>query len=214
MKNSTLVFLVFSFFTLTGEALAQECLSGGCAFSGSQFPAATQSTTSATFVTVSTLIFAGEWQRYSVTSGATYQWSLCTADGGSASYDSQLTLYQDDGSTILCYSDDNCGDDAKIQWVASYTGFVRTKVNEYNCLTNSTATTLVWRRSAAPPASLNCGSAITLCVALPLLPGIWQLPEVYTILQVHPVALIRREMKNCTPLHLLLPEPTRWISPV
>lgn len=162
MKNFTRsIFRLLIFAVFPAQLLvAQECLSGGCLISTVQFPSATQSTTSSTFVTVSTVIYAGEWQRYNVTSGNTYEWSLCSSDGGSASYDSQLTLYQDNGTTILCYSDDNCSDDGKIQWTANFTGQVRTQVNQYNCTTNSVATTLVWRQVSG--SSLNCGSAINM----------------------------------------------------
>ncbi len=161
MKNVTrlLLLTLLVHISMLSLALAQQCLAGGCISGGTQFPGATQSTTSSTFVTVSTIIYAGEWQRYSVTSGTSYEWSLCSADGGNASYDSQLTLYLDD-NTILCYSDDNCGDDGKIGWTATFTGFVRTKVNQYNCQTNSVNTTLVWRAVAGT--SLNCGSAVNL----------------------------------------------------
>jgi hypothetical protein len=118
---------------------------------GSQFPSGTQSTTSTSFVTVATNIYAGEWAVYNVTSGQVYEWSLCSADGGAASYDSQLTL-RTTTNGALCYSDDICGDDAKIGWTATFTGQVRVKVSRYNCLTNTTNTTLRWRcASCGPP---------------------------------------------------------------
>ncbi|MBL7784074.1 MAG: hypothetical protein JNM22_22750, partial [Saprospiraceae bacterium] len=166
MKKITPIFRVllvsFVVISFAFPSDAQECRTGGCSISATQFPTSTQSTTSSTFVTVSTVIFAGEWQRYSVTSGNSYEWSLCSADGGSASYDSQLTLYQDNGTTLLCYSDDNCGDDAKIGWTATFTGFVRTQVNQYDCATNSTFTTLVWRQTAVAPSNDNCTGASNL----------------------------------------------------
>jgi hypothetical protein len=146
-------------------------LSGPCAFGGNQFPSATQSTSSTTFVTVATNIYAGEWQRYSVTTGNTYEWSLCSADGGSASYDSQLSLYND-SNTGLCYSDDLCtGSDAKIQWTATYTGFARTRVNVYNCGTNTTNTTLVWRVVPSAPSNNNCSAATLLTSGSPAASG-------------------------------------------
>jgi Secretion system C-terminal sorting domain len=156
-----------------GTLLAQdgECLSGPCAFGGTQFPSGTQTTSSTTFVTVATNIFAGEWQRYSVTTGNTYEWSLCSADGGSASYDSQLSLYNDSNAG-LCYSDDLCtGSDAKIRWTATYTGFARTRVNVYNCSTNSTNTTLVWRVVPPPPPNNNCSGATALTSGSPSASG-------------------------------------------
>lgn len=159
-----LLSLTFLCYLTLGPLLGQadgECRSGGCAFGGSQFPSTTQSTTSSSFVTVATNIWAGEWQRYAVISGVTYEWSLCASDGGSASYDSQLTLY-DDLNNQLCYSDDYCsGSDAKIAWTATYTGFARTKVNEYNCTTNSTSTTLVWRSLASTGTDVSCAGGVS-----------------------------------------------------
>ncbi|HRD54747.1 MAG TPA: hypothetical protein PKY96_19085, partial [Flavobacteriales bacterium] len=83
--------------------------------------------------------------------------------GGNATYDSQLTLYTD-LDAILCYSDDLCGDDAKIRWTATFTGFVKTRVMQYNCVTNSTNTTLVWRCESCgpPPAGSNCANPIAI----------------------------------------------------
>lgn len=141
---------------------AGQCLGGGCTFGGSQFPGGVFSTTSSSWTTVSTLIYAGEWQEYSVIAGNTYEWSLCAADGGNAPYDAQLTLYNTSG-TRLCYSDDRCGDDPKIQWTATFTGNVRTRVNQFNCATNATFTTLVWRM-------FNCQTAIN----IPSLPVVGQ----------------------------------------
>ena len=140
------------------RAQAGQCLGSGCAFGGSQYPTATQTSTSQSFSTVATNIYAGEWARYTVTNGQTYEWSLCSADGGSVSYDAQLTLYNDNSTpSQLCYSDDLCdGNRPKIRYTATYTGNVRVLVNQYNCTTNSTNTTVRWRcESCAPPGCTN-----------------------------------------------------------
>ncbi len=139
------------------RAQSGECAAGGC-LSDTQYPFGTHSSTSATFVTVANDIFAGEWARYSVTSGQTYEWSLCPADGGSAAYDATLTLRTDatPGSAI-CFSDDHCGASPKIRWTATGTGTVRVQVNQWVsvanvCGINALATTLRWRcASCLPP---------------------------------------------------------------
>lgn len=122
-----------------------QCLSGGCSNFTSNYPSGTFSTTSSFFTTVSTCIYGGEFAYYSVVAGETYEWSLCSADGGSCAFDSQLTLTSADGATAYCYSDDHCGDDAKIMWTASFTGTVRVLLSKYNCADQNTCTTLVWR---------------------------------------------------------------------
>lgn len=148
--------LILSLFVATllgnNSAFAQgECLGGGCT-GGSQYPAGTQSTTSTTFVTVVTNNYAGEYGVYNVTNGKTYEWSLCAGDGGAASYDSQLMLLNSTGATIICYSDDYCGDDAKISWTATSTTTVRVLIAQWNCAGNATNTTVRWR-------CVDCGAA-------------------------------------------------------
>lgn len=165
MNRFLLALLIFQFFSLS--TVAQECLTGGCS-GGSQYPSATQSSNSNSWSTVSTVIWAGDYAVYNVTSGSTYQWSLCTANGGSASYDAELTLLNSSGATKLCYSDDVCGDDPTIQWTATFTGTVRVLVTQFGCVTNTTSTTLVWRCSScgsgSAPANDNCSGATTLTV--------------------------------------------------
>jgi hypothetical protein len=130
-----------------------DCLSGGCS-GGGLYPTATQSTTSNSFVTVATDIWQGEYGVYNVIAGATYEWSLCATDGANAPYDSELTLLTGNGASIICYSDDYCGDDAKISWVATFNGTVRVLVSEWwigPCDGSwSDNTTLRWRMANAP----------------------------------------------------------------
>ncbi len=91
-------------------------------------------------------IYAGEYSVFSVENGETYIFSLCESDGGSASYDSQLILRKNSDGSFLEYSDDDCGDDPKIIWEATFTGEVRALINEYNCQTNSTSTTIAYKK--------------------------------------------------------------------
>ncbi|MFH0981933.1 MAG: matrixin family metalloprotease, partial [Planctomycetota bacterium] len=139
-----------------------ECLSGGCGNFVFNYPPGTHSTTSSSWTTVSTGTWAGDYAYYSVTSGSEYEWTLCSADGGVASYDSQLTLWNSGGTTKYCYSDDYCGDDAKIRWTATFSGTVRVLISEYNCLSGATDSTLRWRCS-------SCGT----CPALEVYDAWW-----------------------------------------
>ncbi|MBU1719756.1 MAG: T9SS type A sorting domain-containing protein [Bacteroidetes bacterium] len=149
--------------------VALYCDPGGCLIAGSNFPSGIKTTSSSSWTVVSTVIYAGEYAYYSVTSGQTYEWSLLAADGGNAPYDSELTLRTSDGSSAICYSDDeDATDDAKIQWTADFTGTVQVLVTQWNCATNTTATTLVWRcttcGTGSAPANDNCANATTLTV--------------------------------------------------
>jgi hypothetical protein len=93
-------------------------------------------------------IYAGEYAVFSVTSGVTYVFSYCSADGASASYDSEMTLRNNSTNAYITYSDDACGDDAKITWTATYTGTVKLVTTVYGCGTNTTSTKLRYKRNA------------------------------------------------------------------
>gem|GEM_PF-4460868 len=164
-KMKYFLLFVLQFFVIQSQA--QQCNAGGCTSFGSNYPAGTFSTVSATWTTVASNIYGSEWAYYSVSSGSTYQWSLCTSHGGYCGYDGQLTLTSQDGSTRYCYSDDICdSNDPWISWTASFTGTVRVLVNEYNCVSNSTNTTLVWRCSNyVPPCTAGSisGAPATIC---------------------------------------------------
>lgn len=144
-----------------------ECLSGGCN-GGTQFPSSEFSSTSDTWTIVSTAIYAGEYAIYNVEFGKTYEWSLLAVDGGSSSYNSQLTLLSEDGLTEYCFSDDVHNLNAKITWTASFTGKVRVLVNEFDCQANTEFTTLAWRCASCgsidPPSNDDCINAISLAV--------------------------------------------------
>ena len=141
-----------------------------CVFSGTQYPSTVFTPTSTTFQAAAANIFAGEYSVYNVTAGSTYEWSTCTADGGNATYDSQLTLFNAANTSVaLAYADNTCGDDAKITWTATFSGQVYVLVNQANCTTNSTSTTVVYRRSSAAggaPANDNCAGATIVPVGI------------------------------------------------
>ena len=123
----------------------------GCSNFNGNYPTGTFSTASSSWATVSTCIYGGEYAYYSVTRGNAYEWSQCSGDGGSCSFDGELSLWDQSGTTLYAYSDDFCGDDAKITWTATFTGTVRVLVSQWNCQNNTTCSTLRWR-------CLSCGT--------------------------------------------------------
>jgi GH25 family lysozyme M1 (1,4-beta-N-acetylmuramidase) len=136
------------------SANAQECLSSGFCTNITnehQYPAATFSTTSSTWTTVSAYMNADNYTLFDVTSGNTYEWTYCEDYGGvSANWDAQLTLSDNGSGTNLCFSDNYCGtngDAPYISWTAAFTGVVMLLTSENNCLDNSGSpyNTLVWR---------------------------------------------------------------------
>jgi hypothetical protein len=155
-----IVTVVFSLF-VTKVTFAQpgQCLGGGCTAVGSSWGAA-QSTTSATFVNSMAGTWGGEYNTYNVTSGNTYEWSLCASDGATnPTGDATMTLKNTSNAT-LCYSDDLCGATPKISWTASFTGQVRVLVMQYPCATNTNSHTVRWRQSnAAATGPVTCSNA-------------------------------------------------------
>ena len=128
------------------------------------YPAATQSTTSNTLVTVTTAAYAGNWATYNVTSGETYTWTTC----GDANFDTQLTLWNTAHTTSYAYNDDDCGPQSTITWTATFTGQVDVLVSEYNCSNNADFMTVQWACTSCgapstPPNNLCSGSTNLPC---------------------------------------------------
>ena len=105
-------------------------------------------TAGAGFQTINSCNYAGEYANVAVTSGDTYVFSTCAAAGSNVTYDSQLTLRTTAGAQ-LGYSDDFCGTQSQITWVATLTGTVRIHLHQYPCATNTTCSTIRVSRTAA-----------------------------------------------------------------
>jgi len=142
MKIFLLSISIYLVVAMMGSAYSQ-C---PCTSSGTQYPLGIMTPTNY-WQTATTCQYAGEYGLYYVTYGYSYEWSYCSTDGGSATWDTQLSLY--DNSTLAClaFNDDYCGNQSKIIWTANFTGVVRVKTNQYNCTTNSTCATLVYMGS-------------------------------------------------------------------
>jgi hypothetical protein len=93
-------------------------------------------------------IYGGEYTAFNVTIGSTYVFSYCSADGAVAPFDTELTLRNKATDAFLAYDNNNCGDDAKITWTATFTGQVKLVTTVSGCGTNTTSTTLRYRRLA------------------------------------------------------------------
>lgn len=126
-------------------AIAVQVTIQGCN-STTQYPSTTLSATNNWKSQKS--IYAGEYTAFNVTSGVTYVFSYCSADGATASYNSEMTLRNKSTDAFIAYSNDACGDDAKIQWTATFTGVVKLVTTVSGCGTNTTSTTLRYKKLA------------------------------------------------------------------
>ncbi|MBK9276006.1 MAG: hypothetical protein IPM49_15900 [Flavobacteriales bacterium] len=109
----------------------------------------------------------GQYALLNVTAGNIYTFNTC-----GATYDTQITLYNNAGGGSLATNDDYCGLQSQVTWAANFTGQLRVLVDRYASLFNPCATggCAPLNISCIPPppplTNDNCGSAI----ALPVLP--------------------------------------------
>lgn len=97
----------------------------------------------------------GQYALINVVTGNTYTFSTC-----GASFDTQITLYNNAGGGSLGYNDDFCGLQSTVTWTAGFTGQLRVLVDLYNCATNATCAPLAIT-CATPPAG-DCVYTLTL----------------------------------------------------
>ncbi len=166
------VFSLAIIFLLLLEVEGQTCLtSGGCSAFTNQYPSGTFANPSTQWVILQStqgdaLINAGNYAKFNVVQGNTYEWTYCETYGGvSTSWDAQLTLFNESNtSTPLCFSTDDCGTNSNapyLRWPATFTGTVRiltTMFNGSGCRTNSGApyNKMAWRlASSCTPVSFT-----------------------------------------------------------
>jgi Bacterial lectin/Secretion system C-terminal sorting domain len=108
---------------------------------------------------------AAGWQTMSITTGnyytftvpaatgcgfPTYFFSFCSGDGGSAGFDTQITILNSTGAFAGGYSDDACGLQSYVSWVPTAAGTYRVLLNTYFCGGGNGAT-LAFRMAPPPP---------------------------------------------------------------
>jgi len=76
-------------------------------------------------------VYGGDLVTVNVVAGQKYTISTCNSVEFS---DSQITLYNGSGLTVLGYDDDFCAPYLTIIWVDTYTGVINVVVDEYPCL--------------------------------------------------------------------------------
>jgi hypothetical protein len=93
-------------------------------------------------------LFAGQYLSFNATAGNNYQFSLCSANGGAASYNSEITILDNSGNYAGGYNDDSCGQQSFLAWNPSTSGTYRVLINEVSCQPNTTNTTLAYKTTA------------------------------------------------------------------
>ena len=142
-SNASYTFNVAANRTLVAN-FTQNPTGSGCT-GGTQYPGNTL-IPSSTWKTQSGM-YTGDYSLYRVYPGVTYEWSMCSADGAAANFDSQLTLIRYSDNQIIKFNNDYCGDDAKIIWTSDFYGDVKVLLNTYNCQSGNDWGTIAYRIS-------------------------------------------------------------------
>jgi hypothetical protein len=142
MKLFKLIFTVLLFFSISSLSLVAQC-SGGTS-GGALAPAPTASFQTNT-------VQGGKYYTFTVPAFTacttyTYTFSFCAADGGNASYDTQITILDNSGTYAGGYNDDNCSLQSRLVWIAPAPGTYRVLVNQYSCTTGGNIT-LAYKRT-------------------------------------------------------------------
>ncbi len=141
---------------------------GQCTNCGSNYPTGTFTTTSNAWTTISTNIWGSEYHYATLNTGYIYQWK---ATATSETYDTQLTLYPSATCTgSISYNDDYTppGDNQSLMAYQPGTTAVRILLSQWSCTSNSTSTTIQWRRIPTTPTisasatSICSGTSVTL----------------------------------------------------
>ncbi|MBL0127686.1 MAG: T9SS type A sorting domain-containing protein [Flavobacteriales bacterium] len=80
----------------------------------------------------------GQYALINVVAGNTYTFSTCAA-----TWDTQITLFNNAGGGSLGFNDDACGLQSTVTWTANYTGQLRVLIDQYGCLDNTTCAPVV-----------------------------------------------------------------------
>ncbi len=74
----------------------------------------------------------GQYYVINVTCGSIYNFTFCS-NGGSASWDTQITINQTNNTTQLAYNDDACGLQSNVSWTATFNGTIHVLISQYSC---------------------------------------------------------------------------------
>jgi hypothetical protein len=90
--------------------------------------------------TIASGVEAGQYVAMNVVSGNEYTFETCgLSDSG---FDTEMTIYEDDG-TFIDHNDDDCNTDSRITFTANATGVVRVLIDVSGCTSSNQETSIV-----------------------------------------------------------------------
>jgi hypothetical protein len=125
-----------------------------CIFDGNQSSAGTLTPT--TGYQTQTNVSSGNYFTINALCGSTYNFTFCS-NGGSAAWDTQITVLNAAGNTQLAYNDDACGLQSNISYTATSTGTIQVLISQYSCnnLGGSTGATLAYNVTGSVSSAFN-----------------------------------------------------------
>lgn len=150
---------IFLFFALTCSIYLSACpFDGNQTLAGTLVPGAGYQTQGG--------VASGNYFAVNVACGNTYNFNFCN-NGGTAGWDTQITILATDGVTELAYNDDACGLQSNVTWYSNFTGTIYVLISQYFCNNTggSTGATLAYNMtvgSTDPSFNLSpsCGGGV------------------------------------------------------
>jgi hypothetical protein len=163
MKNTFyLIILIISFFFAQNSSA--QCTNGNLV--GNIVPTATWQSTSTTGIN------GRRYWTFAATAGFTYYFSFCAADGGSSTYDTQITILDNLGVPVAGgFNDDFCGTQSYIAWTCITAGTYRVLVTKFSCANQNGLGTFVYKSGAPLSCPNNMGGGVVTVPSLPYSSG-------------------------------------------
>jgi regulation of enolase protein 1 (concanavalin A-like superfamily) len=114
-------------------------LHGQCAFDFSPFSSSSAPTSPGVTTLLTSCLYGGEHRPVTnMQAGSTYRFETC----GDSDFDTQITIFNETGTTALAFNDDFCGLQSSVEFTPITSGTYLVQVNEFDCASNSTCMTL------------------------------------------------------------------------
>ncbi len=156
--------ILFIFILGSSEISSAQCTAGNLA--GAITPTSTWQSTNTSGI-------AGKrYWTFAATAGFTYYFSFCAADGGSSTYDTQITILDNTGLVMASgFNDDFCGLQSYLAWVCPASGTYRVLVTKFSCVGQAGLGTFVYKSSAPLTCPNNLGGGVVTVPSLPYSSG-------------------------------------------
>lgn len=114
-------------------------------------------------------VSGGSYYSFSGTAGTAYYFSFCSADGGSSSYNTEITILNSSGSSMgtTYYSNDYCGTNARIAFACPATATYRVLVSKTTCTSQASMGTMAYKSFTPAACNAGLGTGVTSVATLP-----------------------------------------------